>query len=81
MPDDAHNAHRAPTTGRAPLSVAKRVGLMGASLVIALGLWLPCIHFFYGDDADRITGAGVPGELSPWARELSARHLAGAEGQ
>ena len=76
MPDDAHNAHRAPTTGRAPLSVAKRVGLMGASLVIALGLWLPCIHFFYGDDADRITGAGVPGELSPWARELSARHLA-----
>jgi hypothetical protein len=49
---------------------------MGASLVIALGFWLPCIHFFFGDGADRIKGTGARSELSPWAKELATRQLA-----
>ena len=53
-------------------SRARRFLIGVASLLIALAIWIPCLHFVFQQPASEFHASD---SLSPKARELAARHL------
>ena len=63
--DDVATGMRQPVWRRAAIAVV--------SLVVAAGIWLTVLHWFYRPGVEEFR---VKGAVSPRARELAARHLA-----
>jgi linalool dehydratase/isomerase-like protein len=56
----------------APMSLGRRLLAAGCALLLAAGVWLPCLHFFYRPSASEFSHSGA---ISPRARALAERHL------